>query len=79
MRSYFLASVLVFPCHHNRVHCCPSVSSARASILPPPSLSAFGNYYTLKRYFHSRTAAQQWAAQVVAAHTVGTDGQLSLL
>ncbi|WP_148257275.1 hypothetical protein [Treponema primitia] len=77
-KQYYCASVLVFPCHHSRVHCCPFVSPVRAQALPPPSLSSYGNYYTLKRYFHRRTTAQQWASQVVATHAIGPGGQLSM-
>jgi hypothetical protein len=83
-RSY-LASVFVYPCQYNRVHCCPAVFPVMVSKLPRPSLSHVGNFYSLKRYFRKEKKAQAWAAYMVSTYTVGTlenpfltGGQLSL-
>jgi hypothetical protein len=85
LRGFYLATVLVFPCQFDRVHCCPSVCPVMAPALPRPSLFHVGNYYTLKRCFRSKTKAQKWVAHVVSTHTAGplknpilTGGQLSL-
>jgi hypothetical protein len=85
LRKFYLASVLVFPCQFGRVHCCPYFSTVMALALPHPSLFHIVNFYTVKRYFRSKTKAKKWAAHVVRTHTIGllknpilTGGQLSL-
>jgi hypothetical protein len=83
--KFYRASVLVYPCQFNRVHCCPYFSTGKASALPPPTLSAFGNYYTVKRYFRSYKKAHAWAAYIVTSYRKGSrenpilkGGQLTL-
>lgn len=69
--KFYLASVLVFPGQFNRIHCCPWVSVVHAPSLPSPSISSFGNYHSVKRYFSSGKKAHTWAARIVKKFSVG--------
>ena len=52
----------VYPGQYGRVLVHTVISRLELAVIPAPSLCAVGNFFTLKRYFHTREQAVEWAS-----------------
>ena len=61
MSLYYQVFAHVYPAQCDRVLVHSHIFRVDAPKLPKPSLSSFGSFFTLKRFFKTREKAETWA------------------